>query len=327
MNAVLVTGVTGFLGGALARRMRSVGYDVIATGRSQTALCAVPLPDTCKIALDLSEPLPLDALKRFEKVKTIVHCAALSSAWGRDEEFWKSNVDVTQNLLNLAKQLDVRHMVHISTPAVYFQFEDQFEVSETKALPTPVNSYARTKAIAEERVLMSGVSATIIRPRGIYGVGDSALMPRLLRAAESGPLPRFRDGCVQTDITYIDDVVDAVLATIEAGDAVSGEVLNVSGGVEIPIVEIVERACAAHGTRVRWRNLPIAPTLALIKANEKLARLRSGQPEPRVTAYGLGVFAYSQTLDISKAKRMLNWTPKISFDEGLKRTFQSVGRE
>ncbi|MEP3277240.1 MAG: NAD(P)-dependent oxidoreductase [Stappiaceae bacterium] len=322
MSTVLVTGATGFLGGALARRLYNSDFQVLATGRNRQALTALSLPASNKITCDFSKPLPAEIQTHFNDVDIIVHCAALSSAWGRDADFWDSNVLATEQLLTIARSINVDHFIHISTPAVYFKFEDQFDVRETRVLPSPVNAYARTKAVAEERVLASGVPATIMRPRGIYGVGDSALMPRLLRAAQSGPLPRFRNGSVRTDITHIDDVVDAIIAAFKAKRTAIGEVFNVSGGDAIPIVEIAERACSAYGTNVRWRDLPVGIALLLTKMNEKVARLRKEQSEPRITAYGLGVFAYSQTLDISKARTLLDWVPKVSFDEGLRRTFQ-----
>ncbi len=92
------------------------------------------MPDTARIALDLSQPVGAATVRQFDGVTAIVHCAALSSPWGPDA-----------------------------------------------ALPKPVNAYARTKAIAESRVAQSGLPCTILRPRGIYGRGDTGLLPRLLR--------------------------------------------------------------------------------------------------------------------------------------------------
>ncbi|MFD0916033.1 NAD-dependent epimerase/dehydratase family protein [Pseudahrensia aquimaris] len=321
MGRVLVTGATGFLGGSLVRSLVTEKVDVIATGRNEQLLVQLPMADCNRFVWDMAEPMDENLLATLGGVTAIVHCAAYSSAWGHQRQFWSANVDGTQNCLDLASKLNVRHFVHVSTPAVYFKFEDQIGIRETQPLPKPINAYAETKAIAEQRVRDSGVPFSILRPRGIYGAGDTALLPRLLKAAATGPLPRFRNGAAKTDITYVEDVVFAIMATLNAGTAATGEVFNVSGGDALPIGEIVEKACAASGTRVRWRNLPVAPALAAVRLGEGIARLRKNQPEPRVTAYGLGIFAYSQTLDISKAQRLLNWQPRISFDEGLSRTF------
>jgi len=72
--------------------------------------------------------------------------------------------------------------------------------------------------------------------------------------------------------------------------------------------------------------MPLWPAMLAAGLTETAAQLLPGRPEPPVTRYGLGLFAYAQSLDISKARRILGWTPKVPFEEGLDRTF-SRGRE
>ncbi|MBB4009804.1 NAD-dependent epimerase/dehydratase family protein [Allorhizobium taibaishanense] len=323
MARYLVTGATGFLGGELVRRLHAEDCNVIATGRDHTKLSALPLADKNKLALDLSTMEPGDLRQQFNGVTHIIHCAALSSPWGRRTCFERANVVVTNNVIALAKMLQVQHLVHISTPAVYFRFEDQFNIAEDMALPKPVNDYARTKAVADGHVLASGLPYTIIRPRGIYGAGDNALLPRLLRAAKTGALPRFRRGRAVTDVTHVSDVVEAILSVMRQPAQAIGRIFNISGGEALPISQIVDQAAAASGIVPRWRDLPVMPVLVAVRAGELAARLHPARPEPSVTAYGLGIFAFSQTLDLSNARHHLNWRPKVSFPEGLKLTFSA----
>ena len=321
MGQILITGATGFLGGCLVRRLYSEGHDVVATGRNRAKLNTLPLPEHQLLCLDLCAITPPHLADLLGDVEAIVHCAALSTPWGPDAAFRAANVTATEKLIDLGRILQIRHFVHVSTPAVYFRFEDQRNVPENLPLPKPVNNYARTKAIAEERVAESGLPFTIIRPRGIYGVGETALLPRLLRAAEAGPLPRFRNGVAETDITHVDDVVDALCCILRKLDLAQGKVFNISGGQPLRIHEIVEKVAARKAIAVSWRDLPVAPVLAAIRAGEWLARLRPGSPEPRITTYSLGIFAYTQTLDLTRAQNRLGWRPRITFEEGLARTF------
>jgi len=128
---------------------------------------------------------------------------------------------------------------------VYFAYRDQLGVSEDAGLPRPVNHYARTKRQAEEIVLAAPeVGPVVLRPRGIYGAGDRKLLPRLLQVARQRPLPLFRDGKARIDLTYVDDVVDAVLAALSAGSAAEGQIFNISGGEVVPVRDIAEAACA-----------------------------------------------------------------------------------
>lgn len=324
MTRVLVTGATGFLGGALVRQLHASGIDVVALGRDRHKLAQLPVPEAARIARDLSQPLG-DLAPSLEGVTAIVHCAALSSPWGPYSAFYAANVTATEALLTLGRQIGVAHFVLISTPSVYFRFADQLGVAEDTPLPKPVNAYAKTKAIAESRVAQSGLAFTILRPRGIYGRGDTGLLPRLLRAAQNGALPLLRQGQAVTDLTHVDDVVSAITAVLDQRAQSLGTCFNVSGGQALRLTQIIEAACAAHGITPRWRSLPVAPALAAVRLAELAARLTPGQPEPKATAYGLGILAYSQTLDLTRVQRDLGWRPRVSFEEGLRRTFSDNG--
>ncbi|MDQ6436276.1 hypothetical protein RB623_19635 [Mesorhizobium sp. LHD-90] len=85
--------------------------------------------------------------------------------------------------------------------------------------------------------------------------------------------------------------------------------------------EIVERAAARAGLTARWRRVPWPATLAAARLAETIARLKPGRPEPRITAYALGLLAFTQTLDTTAAQEHLGFRPAIGFDEGLARTF------
>lgn len=326
MTKILVTGATGFLGGAVVRSLSADGVDVIATGRNHGALAALPLPPTALVSLDLANAQAVrDSIDRFKDVSAIVHCAALSAPWGPPQAFHSANVTVTENVVALGEALGVDRLVQISTPALYFRFADQLQVAEDMELPKPVNSYAATKAMAEDRVRAASIRSVILRPRGIYGAGDTALVPRLLRAAKSGPLPCFRQGQAKTDITHVSDVVAAIRAALSAPGLPWTCTLNISGGIPLLVKDVVDQVCAIRSVPVRWKTLPLSPTLAAVRLAEAVARLRPAQPEPRVTAYGLGIFAYSQTLDLSAAKATLGWAPKMTFSQGLVETFADAG--
>lgn len=320
MGRVLVTGATGFLGGALVRHLAHLGADVIATGRDAARLSLLPVPPEARIALDLVK-LATDLDRHFAGATTFVHCAALSSPWGDYSAFHMANVRATEALVALARRIGVAHFVLVSTPSVYFRFADQIGLPEETSLPPPVNAYARTKALAEGCLARSGLPFTILRPRGIYGQGDTGLLPRLLRAAQNGALPLLRQGQAVTDITHVDDVVAAICAVLDQPSRSLSKTFNVSGGEALRLTQIIGAACAANGIKAQWRPLPVWPALTAVRLAEVTARLTPGRPEPRATAYGLGILAYSQTLDLTRVQRDLGWRPQIPFEEGLRLTF------
>jgi len=318
---VLVTGATGFLGGALVRRLQALGYDVIAAGRDNAKLAACAAGGATPLALDLSDSraaLPAIACD------AVVHCAALSSPWGTDAAFHAANVVGTETALRLARNAGARRFVQISTPSVYFRFRDQLGVREDAALPPPVNAYARTKRKAEELVLAANdLDPVVLRPRGLYGPGDTTLLPRLIAAARKRPLPLMNGGRAATDLTYIDDVADAACAAL-AVTAPLQRVFNISGGEALNVRVVAERAAEKARCNVRWRAVPAAAVLAYARASEAVCKALPSRPEPTITAYGAALFAFTQTLNIDAARAQLGWKPRVRFDEGLARTFESA---
>lgn len=313
---VVVSGATGFLGGHLCRHLHSLGHEVIGLGRDAVKGAALEADGIAFLSVDLS--LPLAPQAGFDVADAFVHCAALSSNWGREEAFHAANVTGTWNALELAERLGVRRFVHISSPSVGFRFRHQLNQAEGDPLPTPVNAYAASKQQAESLV-RARPNTVILRPRGLYGHGDTALLPRLIRAAKDGALPLLNHGEAVTDLTHSDDVVAAIVLALNSD--VTG-VINISGGEAIAIKSIIEQTCGYAGITPRFTAIPVPLAMAAARAAEVIARLTPGQPEPIFTRYSVGVLAWSQTLDLTRARRELGYTPQVSFAEGLRRTFK-----
>jgi nucleoside-diphosphate-sugar epimerase len=314
---VIVTGATGFLGGALARRMLALGYDVIACGRDELKLARLSALGARTAAFDLAT-----AASPAFAADAVVHCAALCAPWGPRAAFHRANVDGTQAALDLARAAGARRFVFISTPSVYFRFADQIGVREDAPLPPPVSAYARSKREAEALVLAAtDLDPIILRPRGLYGAGDTTLLPRLIAAARTRALPLMRDGKAATDLTHVDDVVAAILAALNA-QSVAQRIFNISGGAALNVRDVAERAAARAGVTVRWRKAPTQLVLSYARALEAASYIHPAHLEPAITAYGAALFAFTQTLDISAAQAQLGWAPAIAFDDGLARTFE-----
>jgi nucleoside-diphosphate-sugar epimerase len=324
---VLVTGATGFLGGAVLRRLRDMETRVTGIGRDPERSAALRAEGFDILELDLEHPIAEPAAAAIGPLAAVVHCAALSSPHGHRRAFEAANVGATRHVLSLASKLQAPRFVFVSSSSVCFAPKDRLGVRESDPLPTPFTEYARSKARAERLVLESpGLGPVVLRPRGIYGAGDTALVPRLLRAARRGPLPLLRGGQARIDLTHVDDVVAAIIAALGGGSEIEGEIFNISGGEVLPVTEIATKACARAGQPVRWRPMPLAPLMAAAGLAEGLSRILPGAPEPVVTRYGLALFAYAQSLDLAKSRDRLGWRPRISFDEGLALTFGADGR-
>lgn len=318
---IIVTGATGFLGGALTERLLSQGIDVTALGRDRAKLAMLEAKGAQPLELDLAQPnRPSDLA-----ADAVIHCAALSSPWGTHAAFHAANVIGSKNAIAIARAAGVRRFVHISTPSVYFRFDDQIAVREDTSLPKPVNAYAHTKRQAEMLVLdAANLDPIVLRPRGLYGPGDTTLLPRLVKVARQRALPLMNQGRAATDLTFITDVADAAIAATTYQGALNQRIFNVSGGQALNVRDVAERTAERANVKVRWRSAPTELVLNAARCMEAVCARLPHRPEPPITAYSAALFAFTQTLNIEAAAKHLGWAPKVSFNEGLDRTFASA---
>lgn len=229
----------------------------------------------------------------------------------------------TERLLDAARRHHVSRFIHLGSPSIYFRFRDQFNVGEAFDPPTRwITDYARSKWESECRVRAAhgnGMQRLVLRPRAVYGEGDRAILPRLLAVAARGWIPLVDGGRAMIDITHIDNLVDLLAHCVDADVPGDGRAYNVSNGEPVRVRTLLEKLFAELDYGTKLVTLPRAPALVLASLSEHLARLRPGQPEPRLTRYGIGVIGYSQTLDISRARRELQYRPEAGIEAGLAR--------
>ena len=318
MTRALVTGGTGFLGQRLALRLLAEGWEVSALGRNAAIGDALEARGVPFVRADLTDR---EAMARACQGQDVVfHSGALSSPWGPYEDFYRANVLGTQHVADACLAHGVGRLVHVSTPSLYFDFRDRLAVHEAEPLPAKgVNAYAETKRLAEavvDAAHASGLPTITIRPRGIFGPGDTAILPRLVRANAAGRLPLFDGGRARVDVTYVENVVDALLACAAAAEAALGAKYNITNGEPIAVGELLPRVFTALDVPYRPRAMSYAQGLLMAQAMEWLATLGGGG-EPLMTRYAVGLLAKHQTLDIGAARSALGYQPRVGLDEGL----------
>lgn len=279
-------------------------------------------PITVATADIASDPLE----KLVASRDAVVHCAALSSPWGARGAFQRANVHATGRLLHAAHEAGVGRFVHLSSPSIYFRLADQFNIPEAFTPPRRwINAYAETKWQSEQRVAdtrYAAMSRIILRPRAVFGEGDRAIFPRILNLARRGWFPQIGNGQALIDTTYVGNVADAVVTALSVPANPTTKVFNITNGEPMPVRELLNQLFAALDMKVRWVQLPRPVAVTLGTLAEGIARIRPGQPEPRLSRYGVGVLGYTQTLDISHARTVLGYQPRVSIDEGIRRFSQ-----
>lgn len=320
MARILVTGASGFIGGHVAGHLAALGHQVIANGRCLDRLQLLP-DATAQLAV---ADLCTDTLEPLTEVcDAVVHCAALSSPWGTAEDFMRANVLATRRILAASQRTGVRRFIHMGSPSIHFRFSDQYGIDERFEPPRRwITEYARSKWESElcvRAAAVNGLEALVLRPRAVFGERDQAILPRLMAIADRGWFPLIHHGEAVIDVTYVANLARLVAQCVKADVVADGRAYNVTNGDPIRVGDLVAKLFVAMGREVRLVPVPRGVAVAVAGIAERIALIRPGRPEPRLTRYGVGVLGYSQTLDISRARRELNYTPAVSIDQGIER--------
>ncbi|WP_370662745.1 NAD-dependent epimerase/dehydratase family protein [Massilia frigida] len=307
-------------------RLAARGHSIVFTGRNTHEAASVKAlagADVDFVKVDHGAKAARARLSACCRgADAIVHCAALAAPWGSKRSFERSNLSAVDEVLAACRERSVARLVHISSPSIYFDYTDRLQVHEDSPLPRPVNEYARTKRAAEELVLAARLPHSIIlRPRAIFGPWDNALLPRLLRLIRLGRVPLLRGGRALIDLTYVDNVVDAVEASLAlpANPAGVDPIFNISNGEPVEIGDLFARISTAFDLPLETAPRPYLVADLVARLLEACAPLVPGW-EPPFTRYSLGTIAFSQTLDLSRATSLLDYRPRVSLDEGIRRT-------
>ncbi|WP_097072689.1 NAD-dependent epimerase/dehydratase family protein [Ureibacillus xyleni] len=319
---MLVTGATGFLGGHVVNRLVNEGYRVTAVGRNKYIGESLPA-DVHFVQVSLEDREGI--LKVMQNQDFVIHCGALSSVWGNYEDFYKSNVIGTQNMVDAAFSAGVKRFVHVSTPSIYFNLHDRskLNVKENSEIPSPaINFYADTKWKAEKVVdeaYRQGLPTITIRPRALFGPGDNAIIPRLIKTNQKSGIPFIDGGKVLTDITYVENVVDALCLCLHSDEHTFGKKYNITNGEPMHLSELLDKVFKMLNQPMKKKAIKYDTILQVAKLLETTYRLFHIKREPIITPYTMTVLAHSQTLNIDAARSELGYVPRISIDEGINR--------
>ena len=324
---VLITGGSGFIGGALADALTAMGHDVVVVGRNPYRRPPPPHHDGASYRFarcDLSDPQQLDHLSQLCRDRDFVfHAAARSSAWGSLDSFQAANVTGTANILRACKDAGIGRLVHVSTSAIFFDFRHRVMVRDDDAwAATPACHYAATKGEAERLVqaaVADGMNATVIRARAVFGPGDTSLLPKIVAAADAGRLRIIGDGKNLIDLTYIDNLIYALALAAVRGEP--GDAITITNDEPVELWPFLDELLRKLGRPMSpWRRLSASQAMLVARMIEALYRWRRSATEPPLTRYSAGLLAYSQTFDQAKAKEVLGYRPLTPLADGLNKT-------
>lgn len=320
----IVTGATGFLGFELVKLLISKNWNVLALGRNQNKLSKLESLGATTQVIELENFSGLS--KQFEQTEILFHCAALSSAWGKSEDFNRINVEGTKQVADWCVKHDVQRIVHISSTSVYFDFSDSFNIKETDVTTDCfANEYSKSKYLSEmviQAIPEDDMEYTILRPRGIIGDGDPSILPRVIKVMQKGWFPLLREGKALADLTHVKNVAYAAYLAGTKKEA-KGEIFNISNDEPISIRTLLCLLQGKMSHKVKLVRVNYALLRFIVKLLEVLSKMFRLN-EPVMTPYTIGLLYYSQTLDISKAKKILGYKPHHSIKDAIYSCFPNA---
>jgi nucleoside-diphosphate-sugar epimerase len=317
MSTAFVTGGSGFIGGALIGRLRREGWRVRALARSDAAAARVDELGAEPVRGDLEDRRALEEGAAGSEIA--FHCAAKVEDWGEPEDFERLNVFGTQNALDACIAAGVRRFVHTGTEAALSAGQALVNVNEDAPLrPDSPILYAASKARAEQRVRAAngdGIETVVVRPRFVWGRGDTTLLPELVKLVNAGRFRWIGGGGHLTDTTNIDNTVEGLW--LAATRAPAGGVYFVTDGEPVVFREFVTSWLATQGVAPPAKTVPSAVAEAGAAVSERAWRLLRRPGPPPLTRLAVWVSSKECTLDITRARRELGYEPVVTREQGL----------
>jgi dihydroflavonol-4-reductase len=313
---VLVTGASGFVGSAVARKLVERGFSVRALVRPTS-----PRFHLEGLDLEFAEGDLRDAetvRPAMAGVRYLFHVAADYRLWAPDRnEIVANNLNSTKIIMEAALRAGVERIVYTSSVATLAVRTDGTSVDETFPLDEAkaIGAYKRSKVVAErlvERMIAEEkLPAVIVNPSTPIGPRDVKPTPtgRIIVEAAHGRIPAFVD--TGLNLVHVDDVADGHLAALDRG--VIGE-RYILGGQNVQFAEMLAAIAALVGRRAPRVRMPRGPLVPLALAAETIARFT--KREPFVTRDALKMSRYRMFFTTAKAERVLGVTAR-PFTEAL----------
>jgi nucleoside-diphosphate-sugar epimerase len=316
---VAVTGAGGFLGQALALELLESKHETVAIIKRETDADEFDGESVNIICQDLSDKEGCAGI--FKGCDAVVHCAALRRDFGSRREFEKMNVESTRIVMENALKDGVSRVIHISSTAVYGNERNHIGTDEEADYgERVVDLYTRTKIEGEKIVIRmieeDSLPAVILRPGQIWGPGDRRIIPFIVNGLKSNHLALVNDGGNFLSLSYIDNVIQAILIAIEREDAV-GKVYNITDGSKVTSRRFISDIISVLGIEYRLRNGPYPLLYGVASLAELYYWLVQRKSRPPFTRYMARFLRYDSFFDVSKAMTELEYQPKISYKEGI----------
>lgn len=314
----VVTGANGFTGSHLCLALRRRGYAVRGLVRPHVDGAALEAAGVELVRGELTRAADVrDAVRGAD---VVFHVAAAYRVAGKPASYYRLvNVEGTRNVIEAVAAHGVARLVHCSTVGVHGHVREPPCREDSPFAPG--DPYQRSKLEGELLVRAAaarGLPATIVRPAGIYGPGDTRFL-KLYRAIQRGVFRMVGSGRTLFHPVYIDDLVAGMILAAES-PAAAGRTYILAGPDQVTLDELARIVAAALRVTYRSRRVPLTPVLAAAYLCEWVCRPLGVDPplHPRRVHF----FTHDRAFDISRARRELGYDPAVDTRTGIALTIR-----
>ncbi|HVZ92120.1 MAG TPA: hopanoid-associated sugar epimerase [Rhizomicrobium sp.] len=305
-DAVLVTGASGFVGSAVARKLAARGFQVRALARPSS-----PRTNFEGLDAEIVEGDMLDeksVRRALQGARYLFHVAADYRLWARDKrEILRNNREGTRIVMECALAQGVEKIVYTSSvatlkPMAGLSVDETSRHDEDSAIGAYKRSKVAAERVVEHMIAQEKLPATIVHPSTPIGPRDVKPTPtgRILVEAASGRMPAYVD--TGLNLVHVDDVAEGHLLALEKGAVGERYIL---GGQDATLAEMLREIAALSSRKPPRINLPRAPLYPLAYAAEAIASLTG--KAPFVTVDALKMSEHRMFFSSAKAERELGY--------------------
>jgi dTDP-4-dehydrorhamnose 3,5-epimerase len=321
-NVILVTGASGFLGSNTVNYLAEKGFNIVGCGRKTMTYTK---PNMIYEKIELTDKSTIDYCMEKYKPTYVIHCGALCGVDNLWADYYSTNVIGTKNMLASSIANKVKRFIHISSPSVYLDnnFRGRLGLKETNDISEKSQTnYTKSKTLAEFEVMKilpnCEMETIILRPRGIYGKGDTTLLPKLKKKISFIPYL----GSNLVSLTWVNNVSHAIFLALTNGTI--GNAYNITDQVPYNIQVIFDKIKTKFQiseSLVNKINLSHRVSKYILSKASGIVEYTASKlgAVPPITPYTMSLIAYDCTLCDKKAQTELKYFPlQVNmFDEAL----------
>lgn len=317
-DRAFVTGGSGFIGRNLIPALVAQGFQVAALARSDTAAATVRALGAEPVRGDLEDEQALAA--GMAGCSVVVHMAANTGEAGRYEDFYRANVEGTEHVLNATRAAGVSRLVHVSTEAVLMGGAPIVRADEQSPYPArPLGHYATTKGLAERRVLAANsptLATMVVRPRLVWGKGDTTVLPVLIEAVKTGRLVWIGGGRHLTSTCHVLNVCEGIILALRNGKP--GGIYFLTDGQPVEFRQFVTTLLGTQHVTPGNQEIPLWLARTVAGVFEGLWAMLHLAGNPPLTHTMVVQAGTEVTVDDSRARRELGYQSRFTIVEGMR---------